>query len=416
MKKPTLRELEQRVVELEREVVRCKRAEERLRKKDKEWRALVKSAPDIILMVDRDGKILYINRAVAGFTVKEATGRPVYEYIPPENHKLTRKSIKEVFRTGNTATFETRAAGPKGSVSSYSTRLGPIKRGGKVVAVTQVSTDITDRKLAEAARRESEERERALLNACSESAFLIDKDGTILAMNQTAAQRFGKTVEELVQTNGYDLVPPDLAKSRRKLVNKVIRSGQPVRFEDTREDRIMDAMICPVFNERRKVVQLAVYSRDITNQRRVEEALQERKKEVEEVNRALRFLLTQRDTDQTEFEERIMLNVKELVVPYVEKLKKLGLDSQQTAYLNILESNLTDIISPFAHTLSSQYSSLTPTEIQTAQLIKEGRTSKEIAELLNVSARTIESHRQNIRVKMGLHTKKANLRSYLLSM
>jgi PAS domain-containing protein len=66
-KKPTVKELEEKVVELEREVVRCKRAEERLREKDKEWRALVKSAPDIILMVDREGKILYINRAVSGF-------------------------------------------------------------------------------------------------------------------------------------------------------------------------------------------------------------------------------------------------------------------------------------------------------------------------------------------------------------
>jgi DNA-binding CsgD family transcriptional regulator len=178
----------------------------------------------------------------------------------------------------------------------------------------------------------------------------------------------------------------------------------------------MDTCVYPVFDERGKVIQFAIYSRDITDQRRAEEALQEGRKELEEVNRALRFLLRQREEDQTEFEERVMLNVKELVVPYIEKLKKRGLGSIQEAYLNILESNLNDIISPFAHTLASEYSSLTPTEIQTAQLIKEGRTSKEIAEILNVSTRTIESHRQNIRVKMGLHTKKANLRSYLMSM
>ena len=416
MNKPTVKKLEQRIVELEREVVRRKRAEERLRQKDKEWRALVKSTPDIILINDRDGKILYMNRAVPGFTVKEATGKSVYEYILPENHGLVKELIQGVFKTGRAASAEFRGAGPHGSLSWYSTRFGAIKRGGKVVAVTQVSTDITDRKVAEALRRENEEREGALLYACPESAFLIGKNGTILAMNKTAAHRFGKTPTEVVGRNGYDLMPPDVAKSRRKQFNKVIRSGQPVRFEDTREDRIMDATIYPVFNELRKVEQLAVYAVDITDHRRAEEALEDGKKEVEEVNRALRFLLTQRDTDQTQFEERIMLNVKELVVPYVEKVKKHGLDSKQMAYLNILESNLNDIISPFAHTLSSQYSSLTPTEIQTAQLIKEGRTSKEIAELLNVSARTIESHRQNIRVKMGLHTKKANLRSYLLSM
>jgi DNA-binding CsgD family transcriptional regulator len=203
---------------------------------------------------------------------------------------------------------------------------------------------------------------------------------------------------------------------RRKQMNKVIRSGQSVRFEDVRGDRLYDAMIYPVFDERGKVGQVAVYARDITDQRGAEEALQEGKRELEEVNRALRFLLKQREVDQTEFEEKVLLNVKELVVPYVEKLKKQSLDSRQTAYLNILESNLSDIISPFAHTLSSEYSNLTPTEIQTAQLIKEGRTSKEIADLLDVSIRTVESHRQNIRIKMGLHTKKANLRSYLLSM
>ncbi len=415
-KKPTVKELEEKVVELEREVVRCKRAEERLREKDKEWRALVKSAPDIILMVDREGKILYINRAVSGFTVKEATGKSVYKYIPAEHRDLTRKAIKRVFSTGDTVSFELRAAGPNGSLSWYSTRLGPIKRGSKVVSVTQVSTDITEQKLAEAAGKQSEERVKALLNASTESAFLGDKDWAVLAVNETGAQRLGKTVEEIIGAKIDDLFPPDMAKRRKKEANRVFRSGQPVRFQDECEGRVMDTTIYPIFNERGKVVQFGIYSNDITDQRRAEEALEEGKREVEEVNSALRFLLKQRGDDQTEFEERIMLNVKELVVPYVGKLKKHGLDPKQIVYLNILESNLNDIVSPFAHTLSSQYSSLTPTEIQTAQLIKEGRTSKEIAELLNVSARTIESHRQNIRVKMGLHTKKANLRSCLLSM
>lgn len=416
MKKPTVKELGQKIVELEKEVIRRSRAEQKLIEKDKEWRELLKSAPDIILMADRDGKILYINRAVSGHSVKGATGKSVYEYIPPEHHGLVKESVGQVFKTGSALTSEFRGAGPNGSVSWYSARIGPIKRRGKVVAVTLVSTDITDQKQAEEGYRESQEREHALLHASSETAFLMDKDGTILAMNETAAQRFGKTAAEVVGKYGYGLLPPDVAKLRKKQVNKVIRSGRPVRFQDTRAERIMDTTIYPILNEKGKVVQLAIYGRDITDQRRAEEGLREGKRELEEVNSALRFLLKQREEDQAEFEERVMLNVKELVVPYVEKLKKHGLDSKQMAYLNILESNLNDIISPFAHSLSSQYSSLTPTEIQTAQLIKEGRTSKEIAEILNVSTRTIESHRQNIRVKMGLHTKKANLRSYLLSM
>ena len=170
-----------------------------------------------------------------------------------------------------------------------------------------------------------------------------------------------------------------------------------------------------------------VLIRDITERIRAEEALrkvheemekkvEERTSELEEVNAALRALLKRREEDKTELEERILTNVKKLVIPGLEKLKSTGLTTKQSAYVDTLESNLTDIISPFAHTLSSTYVNLTPTEIQIADLVKEGRTTKEIAEMLNSSSRTVESHRKNIRKKIGIANKKTSLRSHLLSM
>jgi DNA-binding NarL/FixJ family response regulator len=144
-------------------------------------------------------------------------------------------------------------------------------------------------------------------------------------------------------------------------------------------------------------------------------ALKIKTKELRELNRALRALLTQRDKVRRDLEERVLSNVKELVVPYIKKLSKNGLDMQQQTYLRILQSNLNDIVSPFVHQLSLKYSALTPTEIQVAQLIREGKTAREIGAMLNSSRRTIESHRQSIRNKLGMKDKKANLRSYLLS-
>jgi DNA-binding CsgD family transcriptional regulator len=82
----------------------------------------------------------------------------------------------------------------------------------------------------------------------------------------------------------------------------------------------------------------------------------------------------------------------------------------------MLESNLNDVVSPFIHKLSSKYVGLTPTEIQIANLVKEGKTTKEIAEILHSSDRTVEFHRKNIRKKIGLVNRKVNLRSHLLTM
>jgi DNA-binding NarL/FixJ family response regulator len=132
------------------------------------------------------------------------------------------------------------------------------------------------------------------------------------------------------------------------------------------------------------------------------------------VNSALRVLLKRREDDKSDLEEKVLSNVKELVVPYVERLKKSGLDAKQGTYVNILESNLEEIVSPFVRKLSSTYLGLTPTEINVANLVKEAWDTKTIAESLNMSPRTVESHRQNIRKKLGLKNKKVNLRTHLL--
>ena len=162
---------------------------------------------------------------------------------------------------------------------------------------------------------------------------------------------------------------------------------------------------------------------DITKRKRADRALRERENELEikassleEVNTALKVLLKRREEDRKELEEKVVLNVREFVVPYVERLKKSRLDERQEAYVEILESNLNNIISPFLHRMSVMHLHLTPTEIQVANLIRHGKRTKEIAEVLNLSIETINSHRKNIRKKIGIKKKKANLRSRLLSM
>lgn len=161
---------------------------------------------------------------------------------------------------------------------------------------------------------------------------------------------------------------------------------------------------------------------DITELKKTEEDLKRHKEQLEaktqgleEANAALRVLLKHRDEERIELEERVSANMKELVLPYIDKLQASRLNDLQTNQLEILKTNLNDILSPFLKKISTKYPNLTPREIQIIQFIKEGRTTKEISEMLNASTRTIDFHRNNIRHKLGINNRKANLRSFLLS-
>lgn len=147
-----------------------------------------------------------------------------------------------------------------------------------------------------------------------------------------------------------------------------------------------------------------------------EKELQLKSQTLEEANIALKVLLKHREEDRGDMEENILSNVKKLVLPSLEKLKTLKLNEIQSEHVSIIESHLQEIISPFLHNLTTKHFDLTPREIQIATLIKEGKTTKEITEYLNISATAVDFHRKNIRLKLGIKNKKANLRSLLLSM
>ena len=147
-----------------------------------------------------------------------------------------------------------------------------------------------------------------------------------------------------------------------------------------------------------------------------EKELQLKSQTLEEANIALKVLLKHREEDRSTMEENILSNVRKLVLPSIEKLKTLKLNEIQAEHVSIIENHLQEIISPFLHNLTTKHFDLTPREIQIAALIKEGKTTKEMTEYLNISATAVDFHRKNIRSKLGIKNEKTNLRSLLLSM
>jgi DNA-binding CsgD family transcriptional regulator len=170
-------------------------------------------------------------------------------------------------------------------------------------------------------------------------------------------------------------------------------------------------------------LRVIVSHENITALRAAEEKLQaherelgEKNRNLEEINTALKVLLERREEDRKEFEEQVLGNVKQRVLPNLERLKGTRLEPEAKEYLRILETSLQEIVSPFLQRLTSSYFDLTPQEIQVAGLVKDGKMTKEIADFLNISTSAVDFHRKNIRKKLGLTSRKANLRSYLLSL
>ncbi len=277
---------------------------------------------------------------------------------------------------------------------------------------------------------------RAVLDSLTAHVAIIDEDGVIIETN-SAWKQFAEAnaINIRPDTVGINYLAlcdqtqgPDGETAWRAAAGiRAVASGEMMEFvmnygyHSDGEEQWFNMRVTRLYARGPK--RLVISHENITNVKQAEAALRRREAELEvkakklkEANTALRVLLHQRERDKKELEEKMVSQTTELVLPYLATLESGLRTQEQKTLLKAVTSNLREVISPFAKRLSSRGLGLTPKEIYVAGLIKEGRTSKEIAEVMNVSPGTVDFHRKNIRNKLGLKYKKTNLVSHLLAM
>ena len=149
---------------------------------------------------------------------------------------------------------------------------------------------------------------------------------------------------------------------------------------------------------------------------RAQEEVNAKANDLEGTTIALQQLFRKNERDQKEMQDKLLFNVNEMVKPYIKNLKNCDLNEEAQMYTNVIESNIDEIVAPFMRGLAYQYFRLSPKEIHIANLIKQGKSTKKIADLLNITSRGVEFHRDKIRDKIGIKHSKAQLREVLLKL
>ncbi len=253
-------------------------------------------------------------------------------------------------------------------------------------------------------------------------AVSVEKEwGEKMGLSATQTLNFD-TWEEWIHPEDRELIKQSFINHLRKESDNVQVEHRLRTCDDnwiwvTSRGRIVET------DESGRALRMAGTYHDISYRIRMESALRKRQAELrqkslhlEESNTALRVLLKQREHDRKELSDNVVSNVKELVLPYLDKIVSQPLTGKQSAYLGAARTTLNEIVSPFARNLASRLHNLTPMEMRVAGLVRQGKTTKEIAEILNLSKGTIDFHRDNIRTKTGIKNQKINLRTHLLSL
>ena len=415
------------------DITDLKTTERALRESEERFRELTENLREVFWLFDwKNQKVEYVSPAYA-----EVWGRrpqDLYQNydewaasIYPDDASFAEASFARIVETGGGETREYRIVRPDGTVRWVSDRGFAIKdKNGDVTRIAGVAEDITERRQAIEALAESEEKFRTVTEQ-SPNMIFINRQGRVVYANRQCEHLMGFSRDEFYapEFDFMELIAPESRQLIRSNFKKHIQGEDIEPYEYAlvnKSGRRIEVIITTKlihYEGERSILGIVT---DITERKQAEKALQAKDramgrqaKSLEEVNTALKVLLEQREKEKAEVKEALLTNIKKLIFPYIEKLEARRLDADAQTYVDIVKSNLSDLISPLANSLSSKYFELTPSEIQIADLIKAGKTSKDIASMLNVSPKAVSFHRGNLRKKLGLVNKKINLRTYLQS-
>ncbi len=272
-----------------------KRADKAVRDSEKRLADIISFLPDAVLAIDNKGRVIAWNEAIeqmTGVAAEKMLGKGNYEYSIPfygdrrpilidliliEDEEIEKKYLT-LQRDGERISSEVYIPTLFGGKGAYlwGTASPLYDDAGNRIGAIEIIRNITDRKKAEEALREKEATLETLLNAPKDTIALLDRQGTILGINEQGARRLGGNVPGVTGRCAYDLLPPDVARERKVHIDRVFESGEPSRFDDIRHHMYLHNEIFPIFNAEHTVVdRIAIFARDITFQKQAELALQE---------------------------------------------------------------------------------------------------------------------------------------------
>ena len=371
----------------------------------------------------RSDRIIYeINKAelnMIGFSRDEIVGKKIWsDLILPKQKQIFEQHWKQINKTGSVHNIEYTLVHKNGShidVLLSATMLYDQK--GKSVHTRGIVVDITELKRIEAELQTEKNKLHSILASAQDGLSIQNLDYDIIYQNDILRNIFGHFGEKCYRVyEGKDKVcdgcPVKLAfkdgkphMSERKIV---MPSGEIAFWEN---------MASPIRDAKGKIVSCLEVARNVTTRKRTEEALkkselklQEQKRSLEQKNMALKEILEQIEIEKKQIKDDVVVNAERILLPIVEKFKGKGISRK---YVNLLKQNLQELTSSFGRKLTEKNAVLTPREIEICNMIKNGLTSKEISNLLNISLRTTERHRLNIRNKLGIVNNDVNLTSFL---
>jgi PAS domain S-box-containing protein len=415
--------------ECRQNITEIKDAEKALFESRKRYRAIWDNIDDIVYVISSDRRVVALNPAcekITGWPVEHWIGKDITAYIHPEDLAKANQQMGRFLKGEEVDSTELHILTRNGEYRTIEFKPAALFNDGEATQISGIGRDVTARVLAERALRESEEKFRNLTEQ-SPNMIFINRGDKIVYANRKCEEIMGYTRDEFYADdfNFLDLIAPEFVDLILKNYRRHLQGMEVEMYEYaliTKAGTRVEAIVTTrLINYEGQNAILGIVT-DITERKAAEKLLQEKDNELmqktkslEEMNTALGVLLEQREKEKADIKENIFVNLKKLIFPYIEKLENKKLDEESQTYLKILRSNLKDFMAPIANHLSLKYIDFTPSEIQVANLISQAKTSKEIASMLNVSTKAVSFHRANIRKKLGLSKRKANLRTFLQS-